>query len=386
MKPLGPALLLVAFSCRQLPPPPPDYGRPLPPGAEALLPLDPGEIPPDLRVTWSERGEIVTAIERSIDWTRSKYAEQFFPKASITHARALASLERFAALLEDSDSADIFDAAVQREFQWYKSAGWDGRGGGVLFTGYCTPILDGSERRDTAYQYPLYAMPDDLVKDEDGTIRGQKWAAGIRPYPTRRTIEASHMLEGRELELVWLRDPIDAFIAHVNGSAFVRLREGGELRLGYAGKNGRDYTSLGGELVADGHLEAASVSLPAIREWGLANPGLVEDYLHRNDSYVFFTSIDGNPYGSLNFPVQGHRTLATDKRLFPRAAITFVDTKLPAVRGGVRSFKKLMFDQDTGGAIRTAGRADIYLGIGPEAERRAGTTRAEGQLYYLFLR
>ena len=82
---------------------------------------------------------------------------------------------------------------------------------------------------------------------------------------------------------------------------------------------------------------------------------------------------------------RGHRTLATDKRLFPRGAVVFVDTVLPLPGGGAMPFRRVMFDQDTGGAIRTAGRADIYLGIGHEAERRAGTTRSEGQLYYLFL-
>jgi membrane-bound lytic murein transglycosylase A len=45
-----------------------------------------------------------------------------------------------------------------------------------------------------------------------------------------------------------------------------------------------------------------------------------------------------------------------------------------------------MFDQDTGGAIRTAGRADVYVGIGPQAERISGATQSAGQLYYYFLR
>ena len=59
----------------------------------------------------------------------------------------------------------------------------------------------------------------------------------------------------------------------------------------------------------------------------------------------------------------GERTLATDKSLFPRGALVFVDTQLPAVgRPGKVPFRQIMFDQDTGGAIRTAGRADIYLG------------------------
>ena len=46
----------------------------------------------------------------------------------------------------------------------------------------------------------------------------------------------------------------------------------------------------------------------------------------------------------------------------------------------------MMMDQDTGGGIRTAGRADIYLGIGDDAESIAGNTLVEGQLYYLFLK
>jgi membrane-bound lytic murein transglycosylase A len=104
---------------------------------------------------------------------------------------------------------------------------------------------------------------------------------------------------------------------------------------------------------------------------------------------VFFTQIDGNPRGSLNVEVSPQRTLATDKTLFPRGALVYVDATLPlpaaAGRRGQAPFRQLMLDQDTGGAIRTAGRADIYLGIGPQAEQRAGATRSEGQLYYLFL-
>ena len=49
-------------------------------------------------------------------------------------------------------------------------------------------------------------------------------------------------------------------------------------------------------------------------------------------------------------------------------------------------FSQFMLDQDTGGAIRAAGRADIYMGTGPQAEVLAGRQAAEGQLYYLFLK
>jgi membrane-bound lytic murein transglycosylase A len=168
----------------------------------------------------------------------------------------------------------------------------------------------------------------------------------------------------------------------VNGSAFVELADGTLLRFGYAGKNGRPYTSLGKELEADGKIPRGQVSLKTIRAWAAASPPEeVSEYLNRNQSYVFFTPIEGNPHGSLDVPVTAERSLATDKSLFPRGALTFAagPMEAPAVN-------RFLFDQDTGGAIRTAGRADIYLGIGPEAEEAAGGTRVEGQLYYLFSR
>jgi membrane-bound lytic murein transglycosylase A len=376
-----PGLLCPALACRTVP----DYGRPLPPGAPALLPLGPDEEPPSFAAQWYERDEIMPALEHSIAWTRKDYARQFFPIEGITRERALASLERFRDLLVESSDAEEFERGVAEEFTVYKSAGWNGRGGGVLFTGYCTPILDGRLRPDAVYCHPLYGLPPDLVKAPDGAILGQQTDSGLQPYPTRRVIEATAMLEDRDLELAWLKDPIDAFIAHVNGSAFIRLEDGELLRLGYAGKNGRPYTSLGQELVKDKQIPKDALNLASIRHWARSNPSQVQGYLDRNDSYVFFTRIDGNPRGSLNVPVTAERSLATDKSLFPRGAIVFVDTRLSSARSGV-DLHQFMLDQDTGGAIRTAGRADVYLGVGPEAEAAAGATRAEGQLYYLFLK
>ncbi|TDJ71281.1 MAG: murein transglycosylase [Planctomycetota bacterium] len=386
MKTLRTALLLTCLAACRAQPPQPDYGRPLPFGTPALLPLRGNEPPPDLRQTWLERYMFAAALERSILWTRTRYSEQFFPTAGISHGRALASLERFEELLATSQTPEEFDRRVKQEFDFYKSAGWDGAGGGVLFTGYYTPILDGRPVRDEMYRYPLYALPPDLVKDELGATLGRQGSNGLEPYPTRRAIEAGGLLAGRGLELAYLRDPLDAFIAHVNGSAFIRIGDGSLYRLGYSGKNGQPYTSLGGELVRDDWIDDSDISLVAIRRWGREHPELVREYLARNDSYVFFTPIEGNPRGSLNVEVTPERTLATDKRLFPRGALVFVDTRIPLPTGGFVEFQKLLFDQDTGGAIRTAGRADIYFGIGPDAEARAGATRAEGQMIYMFLK
>ena len=380
------ALLSVALAACESESLQPDYGRSLPSGASALIPLGPGEPRPDYAGDWSQRQAILPALDRSIEWTSKASAARHFPIAGISHERALKSLQRFREILTTSPSAADFKQQLDKEFTVYKSAGWDGAGGGVLFTGYCTPILDGSRERTDVCRYPLYALPPDLAKDKDGNILGQQTASGLQPYPDRRTIESSGLLAGKGLELAWLKSPLDAYIAHVNGSAVIRLPDGALFRLGYAGKNRSPYTSLRGELVRDGKLKAEEANLASIREWAAAHPDEVPAYLARNASYVFFTPIEGNPRGSLNVEVSPERTLATDKALFPRGAITFVDSRPPSgTRRNAKPFHSIMFDQDTGEAIRTAGRADIYLGMGPAAERLAGATEEEGQLYYLFL-
>lgn len=392
-------LALVGSSCVT-----PDYGRALPPGAPALIPLEAGDERPNFRESWADRGEIMLALEHSIAWHHRASSQQFFPIENVSHRRSLESLERFKSLLQSCTSPEDFDASIAVEFDIYKSAGWDAEGGGVLFTGYCTPILNGSLTGDSTYRWPLYSLPDDLVKGKDGVILGQRQNDGsVAPYPTRAAIEASGHLRAKKLELVYLADPMDAFIAHVNGSAVIRMPDGTERKYGYAGTNGREYRSLGRMLVEDGHLEADLVSLPTIRAWGRANPDKLLEYIEKDDSFVFFLEIDGPPKGSLNVDVTGGRTLATDKTLFPRGAIVFVDVDVPKKRSMVRSwwdelwdlggedyesavYDRFMFDQDTGGAIRTAGRADIYMGVGDEAEWTAGRMRAPGQMYYLFLK
>jgi membrane-bound lytic murein transglycosylase A len=150
-------------------------------------------------------------------------------------------------------------------------------------------------------------------------------------------------------------------------------------------------------------LAAEDVSLTKLRTWGAENPEQLVEYIRKDDSFVFFLEIDGPPKGSLNVDVSPGRTLATDKTLFPRGAIVFVDVDVPKKKTRVRTwwesltdteteeystvvYDRFMFDQDTGGAIRTAGRADIYMGIGDEAEWTAGQMRSPGQLYYLFLK
>ncbi|MFT5284458.1 MAG: membrane-bound lytic murein transglycosylase A [Planctomycetota bacterium] len=377
------ALLVLGSSACQTP----NYGRPLDAGAPALVRVDIASLELPISYQWEERDEILPALERSIAWTRRKHAEQFFPIAGVEHSLALASLERFHQILDESFDRDDFERAIYEEFDAFKSAGWDSKGGGVLFTGYCTPLLIGNLTRTERYNIPLYSKPPGLVKDKRGKTLGLETDRGLDRFPSRRSIDGNGLFENQGLELAWLEDPIDAYIAHVNGSAFVELPNGEQIKLGYSAKNGRPYSSLGKHLIEAGYVPAEDMNLSAIRNWAEETPDhSVSELLNRNQSYVFFQPIEGNPHGSLDVEVTAGRSLATDKSLFPRGALVFVDSEVPNVYGRSIRFQQFMFDQDTGGAIRTAGRADIYLGIGPDAEAQAGGLQSPGQLYYFFLK
>jgi membrane-bound lytic murein transglycosylase A len=112
----------------------------------------------------------------------------------------------------------------------------------------------------------------------------------------------------------------------------------------------------------------------------------MDKYLWHNPRTVFFAERTGGPYGSLNVPVTPRATIATDKSVYPRAL-----PALAAMRGLPRSGARdvwwpsdcLVLDQDTGGAIRAAGRCDLYMGVGERAGHAAGYVLRDGELFYL---
>ncbi len=362
----------------------PDYGRPLAPGEVALEKVtDPAEYP-DFGQGFGDRDSMIRAIDGTLDYFRKPSSQPWWPYLDIDHARSVASLEEFRRVLLEATSPTQLDSIIRERFEVYRSKGWDGSGT-VLFTGYCQPIYDAREERTGEYRHPLYALPPELRKDEFGTPLGWDTGGGIGPSPTRGQFDAG-LLEGRGLEMYWLRDKLEAYIVHVQGSAKLRLPNGELRSIGYAGKTEHEYVGLGQSLVGDGKIDRGRLNLFAIKDYFRDHPEQLDEYLNRNASYVFFTETAGGPYGSLNIEVTPYRTLATDKKVFPRGGITFSETVVPDLSGAMQPYTSFGVDQDTGGAIRSAGRADIFLGTGPEAERIAGGTHAEGRLYYLYLR
>ncbi|HTV48710.1 MAG TPA: MltA domain-containing protein [Phycisphaerae bacterium] len=370
-----------------------DVNRQLAPGEWGLTLLSADQYP-DMRNAFMNKDGLIQAIDRSIAYLQSPSSQKFFPDGPITHDQVLSSLYDFKYMLQNISSPDEFQQQIVSRYDVYISKGYD-ENNSVWFTGYYTPILYGSMTETPEYQYPVYKRPPDLVSDPvSGQTLGQKVNGVLQPYPTRSELLSSGALKG--LELVWFSTPLDAYIVEIQGSAKVILTDGETVTIGYAGDNGRNYNGLGAELVKEGKIPAEKLSLPSIQEYFQEHPQDVETIINNNDFMAFLKPYDPNrwPLASLGVMVTDHRTLATDKTItappyqtiFPRAALTFVQAQMPDTQGNITPFTGFMLDQDSGGAIRAAGRADIYMGIGPDAQAQAGYEYSQGRLYYLFLK
>lgn len=259
-----------------------------------------------------------------------------------------------------------------------------------LFTGYFEAQLDGSRTPSARYATPLYRLPADLVSvslgDFSDALSGKRIAGKVAggklvPYDTRAEI-VSGSLKDRAEPLVWVDDPVDAFMLQVQGSGRVALAEGGEMRVGYAGANGRAYYAIGRELVKRGEIPLEEISLQSIRAWAKANPQQTPEVLNTNASYVFFRALTGpGPIGAQGAPLTPGRSLAVDRRFLPLGVPVWVDLDHPESPGG--TLRRMVIAQDVGGAIKGPIRGDFFWGHGPQAEALAGTMKASGTYYIL---
>lgn len=238
----------------------------------------------------------------------------------------------------------------------------------ALFTGYYEPELLGSPIRTPRFAYPLYARPPELQD-------GQQWL-------DRGAIEASGALRGRGLEIVWLEDPVEVFFLQIQGSGRVSLPDGRTLRVGYAGRNGFSYRSVGKEMVRLGILDEHSVSAQGIKAWVRANPAIGAELLNHNPSFVFFRRLpdlppEKGPIGAMGRSVTTMRSLAVDPNFTPLGAPVWLEKE------GREPLRRLMVAQDTGGAIKGAQRADIFFGTGLKAGEEAGGVKDGGRMVVL---
>ncbi|HEY9447389.1 MAG TPA: 3D domain-containing protein, partial [Burkholderiales bacterium] len=105
--------------------------------------------------------------------------------------------------------------------------------------------------------------------------------------------------------------------------------------------------------------------------------------LNYNASYVFFRELPSDlpgPLGALGVPLTAGRSVAVDRRYVTLGAPVYLATTRP---NSTVPLNRLMFAQDTGGAIRGAVRADFFWGYGDEAGREAGRMKQELRMWLL---
>ena len=269
------------------------------------------------------------------------------------------------------------------------------KGADGLLTGYYEPILDGARKPGGQYTVPVYRRPPDLVNLVEESQRGavgqaythmRKTASGTEVFPTRAMIEGG-ALAGQGLEFLWLTDPVETFMMHIQGSGRIRLPDGSMIRVTYDGKNGHPYTSVGRYLIETKQFPADAMSLEAMKDWLKTDPDRGRSAMQQNASFIFFRELAGaeaeSALGVLDIPLTEGRSLAVDAGYHALGLPVWVAAPelVHATRSG--GFRRLMIAQDVGSAIKGPERGDLYFGSGDEAGQLAGVTKHSGNFFVL---
>jgi membrane-bound lytic murein transglycosylase A len=277
-----------------------------------------------------------------------------------------------------------------------------------LLTGYYEPIVDGSRVPTGIFKVPIYRRPPDLVPPPHSAgpgfpNRGQSLrrteSGTLVPYYDRGEI-LNGALDGKHLEICWIKNRSDALTIQIQGSARVRLEDGAILRINYDGHNGYPFVPLSRLLIERNIIPREEISFERIREWARTNPQDAEELLRQNRSFVFFrivglsedrpaAGVKENPpeqeaIGAQGVPLTAGRSVAVDNALHVYGTPFFIEADLPVAdeKRGAR-FAHLMIAQDTGSAIVGPARADIFWGAGDRAGQVASHVHHPGNFAML---
>lgn len=346
---------------------------------------------------WSQPPGIGRAVSwaRVPGWTQDRHAEAWPALLSTCDSRAarsgvwpqLCAAARQIAAPSDAQARAFFET-------WFVPHRVHANDGSrrALVTGYYEPILFGSRTPDSRYRFPLYRRPQDLLvvdltavypelrgKPLRGRLDGQR----VVPYGSRADIEAGRTpLAGAEL--LWVDDAIALFFLQIQGAGRVMLPDDTQVSVGYADQNGYPYVPVGKCLIERGILKSEEVSLQSIRAWLQQNPAAAPELLNCNPSYIFFQERNlpagVGPIGSLQVPLTTLRSVAVDTNHIALGAPLWLATTDPLTGNALR---RLVFAQDTGGAIRGPTRIDLFCGQGLAGETLAGQMKQDGELLIL---
>lgn len=331
---------------------------------------------------------LLTAIDRHISYLNERPQEhQLLPSVSATNRELVQSLTAFRSILSRSPDPVELNRLIRDHFSIFQSTGRNAAKE-MLVTGYYEPIFNGSLTRTERYRFPLYGVPDSLVQQQDPAKVGRVDESGsLVPYWTRAEIESADLLQGGEL--AYLQNRLDAYLLQVQGSGRIRLPDGQVRSLHYAASNGHQYNSLGKLLVDQGVMPRSAVSIESIRAYFDDHPESLEPMLFHNPRYIFFDwGDDRGPRGSIGQVLTAQRSIALDHDIFPTGAIGYLVSRHPVLDedGAINHWKvfgRFVLPQDSGAAIKGAGRVDLFMGSDYYAEKAAGHMNETGSLFFL---
>lgn len=233
------------------------------------------------------------------------------------------------------------------------------------FTGYYTPEMSARKVRTPLYRFPIYKKPTDL----------------------RRTMSRAEIdnggLKNSGYEIAWVKDPVDLFYIHMQGSGVLIFNNGERKTLHFAGSNGFRFHSIARYMQQRGYLNG-DLSRRAITAWFKQHPDTLGEVFAKNPRYVFFKLGDGmaTTASGMNL-VPGH-TVAVDTSFIPFGAVLLAEVPRIDTHGTIVNYEwRLLFPQDRGNAIRGNARLDFYTGTGELAKHWANKVTGLRQAYLL---
>lgn len=339
---------------------------------------------------------LIQSAERQLTYLKKLPHEKSinFEGGSFSAHHLIRSLETLIRELHSKPDLDQFNHFLRNNYHVYQAGGRKGQTGRqMLVTGYYEPLFDGSLTRVEPYIYPIYRVPDSLVarsQNDQKEVGRYDSNNHFLPYWSRAEIENNDLLKG--CELVYLRDPFDAFLLHVQGSGRIKLEDKSIRAVRFAGSNGLEYNSIGKLLVDEKVMALEEVNIPAIRMYLEHNPGERQRILHHNPRYIFFNWGDSQgPKGSSGQVLTPGRSIAMDVSALPSGTIGYLTSRRPLTDSegtitGWTPLHRFVFPQDTGAAIKGTGRVDLFWGSGTYARTAANNMKEDGKLYFLVLR
>lgn len=311
------------------------------------------------------------------------------------------TLQEVSALLQASPAGQDLGPRLKEGFDLYRVSP-SSAPRSAHFSSYYQPVIAASRERTAEYAYPLYAKPPDMVEAELGgfdpalkgkTIVGRVTPEGrFAPYFDRRDIDIRKSLEGKGLELAWLKDSFDRLNLHIQGSGLLQFADGTTMMARFAATNARPYKSVGLSVAGSGAMTRDELTNETLRQYLREHPEGEAWLLSQNPRYTFFELVslppDAEPLGTMNQPLTAGRSIAVDPDVVPLGALAFMD--FPMVQAdaegrllGKGSAHRFALCHDTGGAIKGPGRVDVYVGHGAQAQTTAHRVWDKGDLYLL---